>query len=118
MDVEHGLELLVGHLLDRRVPGVAGIVDDDVEPAEGVGCSSHEAVGKARLGDAAVDRDGIATRRPDLVGNGVTRRGIKIVDDDARALAGELERNGPSDAAPGSGDQRDLSFEFGHQVSF
>ena len=59
-----------------------------------------EAVGKARLGDAAVDRDGFAARRPDLVGNGVARRGIEIVDDDARAFAGELQRNGPSDAAP------------------
>jgi hypothetical protein len=31
MHVEHGLELLVGHFLDRRVPGITGVVDDDVE---------------------------------------------------------------------------------------
>ena len=49
VDVEHGLELLVGHLLDRRVPGVAGIVDDDVEPAECIDGGADEPIGKARL---------------------------------------------------------------------
>ena len=77
-----------------------------------------EAVGKARLGDAAVDRDRFAAGRLDLGGDGVARRGVEIVDDDARALAGELQRDGPADAAAGSGDQRDLSLEFAHQVSF
>ena len=34
VNVEHRLELLVGHLLDGSNSGVAGVVDDDVEPAE------------------------------------------------------------------------------------
>jgi hypothetical protein len=114
VDVEHGLELLVRHLLDRRVPGVAGIVDDDVEPAERIGGGLDEAIGKARFGDAAVDRDGFAARRLDLVSHGVARRGIEVVDDDARPFAGEFQGDGPSDAAARSGDQGDLSLELGH----
>ena len=34
VDVEHRLELLVGHLVDDAVPGVAGVVDEDVDLAE------------------------------------------------------------------------------------
>ena len=47
MDVEHRLELLVGHLVDRRVDRVAGVVDDDVDPAEGVDRALHELLGRA-----------------------------------------------------------------------
>ena len=87
------------HLLDRRVPGVAGIVDDDVETAEGFDGGVDEAIGEARFGDAAVDRDGFAARRPDFGSHGVARLGVEIVDDDARALAREFQRDGASDAA-------------------
>ena len=34
MNVEHGLELLVGCLLDDVVPGVSGVVDDNIQRAE------------------------------------------------------------------------------------
>ena len=34
MDIEHVLKLLVGGLLNDAVPGVAGIIDDDVEAAQ------------------------------------------------------------------------------------
>ena len=95
-------------------PGVAGIVDDDVEPAESIGGGLDEAIGKARFGDAAVDRDGFAAGRLDLVSHGVARRGIEVVDDDARAFAGEFQGDGPSDAAARSRDQGDLSLELGH----
>ena len=47
---------------------------------------------KPGFGDAAVDRDGFAAGRLDLVSNGVARRGIEVVDDDARAFAGEFQR--------------------------
>ncbi len=36
MHVEHRLPLLVGHLMDGAVPGVAGIVNDGVNPAVAV----------------------------------------------------------------------------------
>ena len=36
MDVEHGLELLVRHVVYDAVPGVAGVVDHDVDLAEGI----------------------------------------------------------------------------------
>ena len=33
MHVEHRLPLLVGHLVDGSVPGVAGVVDDGINPS-------------------------------------------------------------------------------------
>ena len=36
VDLEHGAELLVAHLVEHPVPRVAGVVDDDVELAERV----------------------------------------------------------------------------------
>jgi len=74
------------------------LFDDDVEPAESIGGGLDEPIGKARFGDTAVDRDGFAARRPDLVSHGVAWRGIEVVDDDARPFAGEFQGDGPSDA--------------------
>ena len=46
VDVQHGVPLLVRHLLDDVVPGIAGIVDDDVEPALAVDAGRDEAFGE------------------------------------------------------------------------
>ena len=40
--------------------------------------------------------------------------GGDVGDHDARALAGEGQRGGASDAAGGAGDERDLAGEAGH----
>ena len=47
VDVEHRLEVLVGHLVHGRVDRVAGVVDDDVDLAERVDGASARA-GRAR----------------------------------------------------------------------
>jgi hypothetical protein len=69
MHVEHGLELLVGHFLDRRVPGITGIVDDDVEAAQLFHRSADKTIGKPCVGNAAVDGDGLAARGDDFSGD-------------------------------------------------
>ena len=48
VDVEHRLELLVAHLVDHAVPGVAGVVDDDVDLAEGLVRLRHQVVAGPR----------------------------------------------------------------------
>jgi hypothetical protein len=66
VDVEHRLELLVGHPVDDAVPGVAGVVDDDVDAPKASTAAATSSVGRLRLGQVAgVDR-GLAVdlRRP------------------------------------------------------
>jgi hypothetical protein len=60
VDLEHGLELLVGHLVGHAVPGVAGIVDDDVELAELVDGLLDELVAHAGLREIAAEDGGLA----------------------------------------------------------
>jgi hypothetical protein len=104
MYVEDGVPLLVGHLLNHRIPGVPGIVDDDVQAAEGVDGGPHEALAEIGVGDAADAGDGPAARRLDG-GDGVLGGlGVEIVDDDARTLGGEFERDLAADAATRAGD--------------
>ena len=53
MNVQHGLKLLVGHLLNDVVPDVAGVVDDDVEGAEGGDGGIHQLLRKVGRGEIA-----------------------------------------------------------------
>jgi hypothetical protein len=62
VDVEHGLELLVCGFLDDRVPGVAGVVDDDVEGAEGGEGGGYEGVrsrGEGEVGGVVAGAGGL-----------------------------------------------------------
>ena len=61
--VEHRVPLLVGHLLDHVVPGVAGVVDDDVQALVFADGGADEALGEIRRGDAADAGHGLR-RRP------------------------------------------------------
>src|SRR3546814_16379323 len=54
VDVEHCFELFVGLLLDHAVAGVAGVVDDDVEPAEAIERASDERSEERRVGKECV----------------------------------------------------------------
>lgn len=53
------IPLLVGHLLDDGVPGVADVVDDDVPPAEGPHRGLHEPLREADPDNAADPGDGL-----------------------------------------------------------
>ena len=111
MDVEHGLELLVGGLLDDAVPAVAGIVDDDVESAEAIESGGDEGVGERGFGEIAGDGGNLpaaAGERPLRLGQG---RLFQIVQQHRRARVRELGRDGAADAAAGAGDQGSLAFE-------
>jgi hypothetical protein len=61
--------------------------------------------------------DGLAAGRRD-VGRGLLRRfRVEVVDDDQRALGGELQRDLTPDAPARAGDDGDLAVEISH-VSF
>src|ERR1700683_3074193 len=60
VDVEHRLEVLVGHLVHGRVERVAGVVDDDVDLAEGVDRLLHERVRCAGLRQVAREHRRVA----------------------------------------------------------
>ena len=111
MDVEHRLELLVGHLVDRAVPGVAGVVDDDVDLAELVDGLLDELVGDAVLGQVAGEDGGLAG---DLGRGLLGDVAVEVVDQDLGALLGEQLCGGAADAAGRAGDDGGLSIEDSH----
>ncbi len=79
MNLEHCLELFVGGLLNDVVPGVAGVVDEDIEAAAFAYGGVDEKLGEIRRGDVACYGEGIGTEeRTSLCG----RRGLEIVYDD------------------------------------
>jgi hypothetical protein len=115
VDVEHGLPLLVGHLLDDGVPGVAGVVDDDVQPAEGRDGRVDKAGGEVGVGHAADEGNRGAAGSLDGLRRLRCRLGVEVVDDHVRALRGQLDRHGTTDAASGPGDEGDLPVEPRHR---
>ncbi|MOA20137.1 hypothetical protein D3C78_1405620 [compost metagenome] len=114
MAVHDGVPLLVGHLLDHVVPGVAGVVDDDVDAAEAFHRGLDEAVGEVRSGDAAHAGDGFAAGGADFRDHFLGGSGVQVVDHDFRAIGGQLQGDLTADAAAGAGYQGDFAFELFH----
>ena len=108
MDVEHRLELLVAHLVGDAVPGVAGVVDEDVDLPEGVDRLLDDLVAGARLGEVAGDGDRLAL---DLARGLLGDVAVDVVDRHLRALGGEQLRGRAADAARRAGDDRGLAVE-------
>ena len=100
MHIHDCLPLLVAHLLDHVVPGVAGVVDDDVEAAELLDRRVDEALGKAVLRHAADAGHRLAAGGFDRRDRFLRRGGIKIVDYHAGAFGGEFEGDFPAYPAP------------------
>ena len=81
-------------------------------------------LGAVPVGDIVGVRDRLAAERRDLVDDRLRGPGVgatavdgaaEVVDDDLRALRGQLERVAPPDPAPRTGDDRDAPFaDAGH----
>jgi hypothetical protein len=106
VDVDHRLELLIGHPVDDAVPGVARVVDDRVHLAEGVDRGLHQLVAGAFLGQVAGEHRGLPV---DLLRRFLCHVAVEIVDQHLGALGAEQLRRRPADASRGSGDDRALS---------
>jgi hypothetical protein len=85
VDVEHRLELLVGHLVDRAVPGVARVVDDDVDLPELVDGLLDELIGDVLLGQVAGEDSRLALDLGRCLLGDVA---VEVVDQDLGALLG------------------------------
>ena len=98
MNVEDCLPLLVGQFVGHGVPGIAGIVDDDIELAETVDSRLHELFRKAGRGDIAGDGYGPAAARQDGIRCFCGHACVKVVDYDAGALLCKLQGGAGPDA--------------------
>jgi hypothetical protein len=112
--VEHCLPLLVGHLVNDTVVGVAGVVDDDVEGLELVDGCFDQAVGKFLVGHRADTTDRFATGFADRLGGLFRYVGVQVVDDHARSVTGEQLGHSAPDPPSRAGDDGDFSFDEFH----
>src|SRR4029450_4064169 len=118
VDVEHRVEVVGTHVLERCVPQDARVVDHDVDAAEAVQRRLHDGPAALRRGNRVVVGDGVAPSGGDLVDNGLGGGGAAagavdrspgVVGDDQRATAGQLEGVGTSEPATGARDYRNLA---------
>ena len=87
----------------------AGVVDEDVEPAEGLFGFGEETVDVGLFGDVALDGDGFAALGGDF-GDDFVRAGLAggVIDDDGGAFGARCFGDGSADAFGGAGDDCDL----------
>ncbi|MCY1438861.1 hypothetical protein D9M71_550770 [compost metagenome] len=112
--VDNGVPLLVGHLLDDVVPGVAGVVDDDVDATIVLHGGLDETVSEVGSGHTADAGHSLATGVADFCNDVFGRSSVEIIDHDLGAVSGQLQGDATTDTAAGTGDQGDFTFDFFH----
>src|SRR5690606_29972380 len=128
VDLDDEVPLLLGHVGEHAVAEDAGVVDEDVETAEGLDRLVDHALGGFPVADVGAVDDGLAPHAPDLLDDltggagaatGAVHLGTEVVDDDLRSLSGHHQRVLAADAPTGTGDDGDSSFEdSAHRVWF
>ena len=119
VDVDDDVPLLFGHVEDHPVAQDAGVVDQDVQPAEVVQGLLYHPLAGGHVGDRVVVGDGVAAgvldRGHHLVGRRrltvqfAALRAAVVVDHHPRALGSQQERMSASDPASGAGHNRDAA---------
>ena len=115
--LEHLAPGIEAHPHDQVVAGDAGVVDEDVDLAEGAEGGGDQGLGGFGLHDVAglghrapaerLDRDGRVARR-DLV--------AAVAERDVRALLREAQHDRPADAARAAGHHRALAVQVDHRA--
>ena len=109
MHANHGVPLFLSHVDDGAVAQNAGVVDQDVQPAKLLDGRSHQALGTCPIGHVVGIGHGLPAHGLDLVDHRLRRprpsalpiaRAAQVIDHHLGALARELQRVGPPDAAP------------------
>ena len=112
IDGQHPAPGGVVHLHEALVRRDAGVVDEDVDVPELLQHVLRHPIGIGVIGHVGLGEHDSAAQLLDLVrhaaGGGLAG---DVVDGDVGALLGERERDGASDAAGASGDERGASFE-------
>jgi hypothetical protein len=121
MNVDHIAQVFERRIGEGVAPVVAGIVDHDIERAEGVDRTLHHRHCRLRIGDAAVIRNRVAACRRDLGDDRVSERALArivatyvdawIIHHDRSATLGQLQRIGAAKPSPGARHQRDVAVE-------
>jgi hypothetical protein len=113
IDLDGAPELAHVDVVHRTVgvPGAAGVVVDNVDPAvRGAGRADHR-LDAAFVGDVALDEAAFAARVADQLLGLPARLGRQFRHDDTGALGGEAQRGRAADARSGPGDDGDLSIQ-------
>ena len=115
VDVHDQVPVLLGHLEEQVVAGDAGVVDQDVDPAELVDDALHRGLRGGGVDDVAADADRAGTVGEVEAARGVGGGGLVEVEDrDRGALAGEALGDAEADASGCSGDDGDAAVEPTH----
>src|SRR5262249_41406822 len=109
VEIDRALELAHVDAFDRRRTGMPDMVPDEVETAERLHSALHDLPREVVVAQIASERDGLAAVLLDLLGDGFGVGGVDVDDRDARALAREPSRAGPSHPRRRRGDDPDLA---------
>ncbi len=113
VDVDDAVPLLLGHVDENAVPQDAGVVDEDVEIAEGFDGGVDEPLAALPVAHVIGIGQSLAAHLLDLVDDLLRRAAVvtrpvdgaaEVVHDDLGALAGKEQRVLAADAATGAGD--------------
>jgi hypothetical protein len=120
MDVDHHVPILFGHFPNLFGTQVAGVVNQDVEPAEVFDRAIDDSLATRHRGHAVGVGHRLAARGFDLVDHAVRDaliralagwRTAEIVDYNFGALLSQQQRFATPDSTSSAGDHRDLSGE-------
>ena len=106
MGVDHGVPVVVRHLVDEVVPQDPGARDEDVQPTAGLGGGRDGSLDVLPRRDIAAN-GATADRRRRILG----RCEIEVRDDDVRTFGGEAGRRGGADPARPARHERGLTGE-------
>jgi hypothetical protein len=118
MDGERAVDLLEGNVVDRAEGEDAGVVDEDVEPAEFGDSLLDRGHDRVRGSTVRFDREATLTVRPDLVDHlagALLRPGVG--DRDVRPALGQPRRDRGSDPPAAARHQRRLADQLRHAAS-
>ena len=90
MHVDDRMPLLVGHFLNNAVPRVAGVIDNNVQPAKIFDRRCHELIRKAAIRNRARTDRRLPAKLFDRGRGFLGRTCIQIVHHDPRPFRGEL----------------------------
>ena len=94
---------------------VSGVVDQDFDRPQRLHTGGKRGMDCGQIGHICDHGFGAYAKRADLFGDGQRALGIKIVDDDTpRAVARQSQRDRPTHALAGAGNERDAPFEIEH----
>ncbi|EGE58966.1 hypothetical protein RHECNPAF_2530040 [Rhizobium etli CNPAF512] len=114
VDIDHPVPLLDLEGRERRERHDAGIVEDDVEPAEFRSGKTREGLDLGTVGDVKLPQTHRSAPGFDFAGEPLQAFGTPRADHDVGAGRSQHLCRSFADAAAGAGDGNDFSFDIGH----